>query len=139
MLGSKIKMANRKIKRAFWDSFFSLLVQIQCRRVLFIKKLLKFERFHLCCLEKNCLTLSNSGYFQGPQMVWLWEKTESGEAGEQEHLLLPYWNDLRGINLSRYGHSGYVVYVPIRTASNVLFSKCRGKKRKGKLDFKSAL
>lgn len=67
ILGSKMKMANRKIKWDFWGSFFSLLIQVHCRRGCSIKKLLNFEHSHLCCLEKNCLTHSNEDISKGPK------------------------------------------------------------------------
>lgn len=62
--------------------------------------------------------------------MWFGEKKEFGKVEEQEHLLLPYWNDLRGINLGYYSHVGDKIYVSIETASNVLFSEF--KRGKGK-------
>lgn len=66
------------------------------------------------------------------------EKKEFGEVEEQEHLLLPHWNDLRGINLGCYSYSVDKIYVSIETASNVFFSEFKREKQKGKSDFETA-
>lgn len=137
---NKMKMANRKMKWASWDSFFSLFIQIHCRRECFPLRNYSILSILTCAIWRRIAWLylradiskSSTNYVFG-------EKKEFGEVEEQEHLLLPHWNDLRGINLGCYSYSVDKIYVSIGTASNVFFSEFRREKKERKIRFQTCL
>lgn len=116
-----MKMARRKMKRAFWDPFFSLLVSVRCSRDwIFHQEYSTCGLLWLVLFAGNCLPLPRSAQSRKPWKCLCFERRDVLRELKRGIYWIPSWHTAVIVGVSTVDRYSFVCYPNMPHYVNVI-------------------